>query len=110
MTLSQKNCIPCKGGTPPLQEEQISSLLKQLDPNWKVVDSHHLTRVYKFPDFKTALMFTNQVGDLAESQGHHPDIALSWGQVILTIFTHKIKGLTESDFILAAKIDELTQN
>lgn len=74
---------------------------------WNVVDEHHLVRLYKFPDFKSALDFVNRVGALAEDQGHHPDIALAWGKVEITIWTHAVNGLTESDFILAAKIDRL---
>jgi 4a-hydroxytetrahydrobiopterin dehydratase len=74
--------------------------------DWTVVHTHHLEREYKFPDFKTALDFTNKVGAIAEEQGHHPDIYVAWGKVRVTIWTHKIDGLTESDFILAAKIDK----
>ncbi len=76
-------------------------------PEWKVVNEHHLERIFTFPDFKRALIFTNKVGGLAEEQGHHPDILLAWGKVAITIWTHKIDGLTESDFVLAAKIDRL---
>jgi 4a-hydroxytetrahydrobiopterin dehydratase len=78
-----------------------------LGGGWSVVDEHHLHKVFSFPDFATALAFTNKVGELAESEGHHPDILLSWGRVEIEIFTHKIDGLTESDFILAARIDRL---
>ncbi|MBI3950225.1 MAG: 4a-hydroxytetrahydrobiopterin dehydratase [Acidobacteria bacterium] len=108
--LAQKECVPCKGGVPPLTGEDLTKLLDQLDNDWKVVDEHHLEKEYKFKNFRQALDFTNRVGELAEAQGHHPDIYLTWGKVKLTIWTHKIDGLTESDFILAAKADqELTK-
>jgi len=104
--LASKTCVPCRGGVPPLHGEELTKLEAQLQ-DWNVVNEHHLERTFKFPDFRTALSFTNRVGELAEEQGHHPDILLSWGKVGVTIWTHKINGLTESDFILAAKIDRL---
>ena len=104
--LAEKSCIPCRGGVPPLTAAEIWPLEAQVR-DWKVVDNHHLERQFTFPDFKTALRFVNQVGELAENQGHHPDISLAWGKVGISIWTHKIDGLTESDFILAAKIDRL---
>jgi 4a-hydroxytetrahydrobiopterin dehydratase len=104
--LAAKDCVPCKGGVPPLTPEQIGPLLSQLD-GWQTVNDHHLTREYTFPDFVTALERVNRVGRLAEQQGHHPDIYLAWGKLRIDIWTHKIDGLTESDFILAAKLDEL---
>jgi len=102
--LTEKHCVPCKGGAPPLQGEQLQGLSAQL-PDWKVVDGHHLTRTFAFPDFKTALAFVNRAGAVAEAEGHHPDLLLTWGRVDVKTYTHKIDGLTESDFILAAKID-----
>ena len=105
--LAQKQCIPCRGGVPPLKGESLTTLHRQLDDGWQLVDEHHLQRNFTFKNFRQALEFTNRVGELAEEQGHHPDIRLSWGKVGLTVFTHKIDGLTESDFILAAKIDQL---
>jgi 4a-hydroxytetrahydrobiopterin dehydratase len=105
--LAQKECIPCKGGVPPLTEAEIEPLRSQLNGDWKVVNGHHLEREFKFKDFRQALDFTNRVGELAEEQGHHPDIYLAWGKVVLTLWTHKIDGLTESDFIFAAKVDEI---
>ena len=102
--LSQKKCIPCQGGTPPLTSEEITPLLDQLQ-NWALVNTHHIKKEWTFPNFKEALNFTNQVGDIAEEEGHHPDIYLAWGKVVLTVWTHKIDGLTESDFIFAAKTD-----
>ena len=104
--LAAKTCEPCRRGTPPLAGEPLQALAKQV-PQWKVVDAHHLTRSFAFPDFRQALTFVNKVGEIAESQGHHPDILLSWGKAEVTTWTHKINGLTESDFILAAKIDKL---
>jgi len=108
-TLAEKECVPCKGGTPPLKGEEMAKLARQLPPGWQAVDEHHLEKEFKFKDFREALNFTNRVGELAEAQGHHPDIYLAWGQVRLTIWTHKVNGLTESDFILAAKADKLAQ-
>src|SRR5688572_13324310 len=103
--LANKKCVPCKGGTPPLAGKALQDLLKELGNEWRVVDGHHLEKDYKFKDFVSALAFTNRVGAIAEEQGHHPDIYLSWGKVRITIWTHSINGLTESDFILAAKSD-----
>lgn len=105
--LSQKTCVPCSGGVPPLPKEEQRALLAKLDGGWEVVNGHHLEKSYTFKDFLEALAFTNKVGELAEQQAHHPDIYLAWGKVKLTIWTHKIDGLTESDFVLAAKIEEL---
>lgn len=104
--LAEKNCIPCRGGVPALKGEELAVLARQL-PEWQVVDEHHLRRSFKFSDFRSALDFVNRVGELAEQQGHHPDLFLVWGRVDVTTWTHKINGLTESDFILAAKINRL---
>ncbi len=109
MSLAEKHCIPCRGGVPPLQGEALETMKAQV-PDWQVVDGHHLTRSFTFPDFKTALEFVNQVGAVAEEEGHHPDLLLTWGKVDIKIWTHKIDGLTESDFILAAKADQLYHN
>jgi 4a-hydroxytetrahydrobiopterin dehydratase len=105
--LAAKHCVPCRGGVPPLAGEELRKLEEELGGGWKVVDDHHLRKAFSFPDFVSALDFTNRVGELAEEEGHHPDIRLSWGRVEIEIFTHKIDGLTESDFILAARIDRL---
>lgn len=105
--LSDKHCVPCRGGVPPLKEEQLQRLAIELNNGWQVIEEHHLEKEYKFSDFKTALDFTNHVGVIAEDEGHHPDIYLTWGKVKVTIWTHKINGLSESDFILAAKIDRI---
>ena len=104
--LAKKTCIPCKGGVPPLKGEKLDDLLEKLKNNWKIIKEHHLEKEYSFKNFKEALDFTNKVGELAENQDHHPDIFLAWGKVKLTIWTHKIDGLTESDFIFAAKADK----
>ncbi len=103
--LSAKSCIPCRGDIPPLAADEASRLLSEL-PGWQVVGNHHLLKAYTFPDFVQALKFVNDAGAIAEAEGHHPDLFLSWGKVEVKIWTHKINGLTESDFILAAKIDE----
>ena len=105
--LSEKNCTPCKGGVSPLKGAALTKLRKQLNRHWRVVKSHHLEKEYEFKDFKQALAFTNRVGKLAEAQGHHPDIFLAWGKVKLTIWTHSVGGLTESDFIFAARADKV---
>jgi 4a-hydroxytetrahydrobiopterin dehydratase len=104
--LASETCVPCKGGVPALRGQALHDLSHQL-PNWKVVDEHHIARAFTFPDFQTALDFVNKVGAIAEEQGHHPDILLTWGKTEITIWTHKVNGLTESDFILAAKIDQV---
>jgi 4a-hydroxytetrahydrobiopterin dehydratase len=108
-TLADRNCVPCRGGVPPLKGKDLSDIHQHLaDPaKWMIVSEHHLVRTYKFPDFKSALAFVNKVGEVAEEQGHHPDILLGWGKVEITTWTHAVDGLTESDFILAAKIDRL---
>lgn len=107
--LASKNCEPCERGTPSLRREEQQSLLRQLQDGWEVVDGHHLVRAFAFPDFATALAFTNRVGALAEHEGHHPEIQLGWGRVRVRIWTHVIDGLSENDFVLAAKIDRLLQ-
>ena len=104
--LAAKHCVPCRGGVPPLTGEALRELQKAL-PSWKVVNEHHLARTFLFNDFRSSLEMANRVGEVAESEGHHPDLCVSWGKLDVTIYTHKISGLTESDFILAAKIDEL---
>ncbi len=107
MELEKKNCVPCKGGIPPLKGAALETLWQQLDGEWKVIEEHHLEKQYSFKNFREALDFTIKVGALAEQQGHHPDIYLSWGKVKITLWTHKIDGLSESDFILAAKCDRV---
>ena len=105
--LEQQQCIPCRGGIPPLKGDALDALAAELGSGWRVVDGHHLEKEYRFPDFVTSLGFVNRVGDLAEEQNHHPDMLLAWGRVVVRIWTHKIDGLTESDFVFAAKTEAL---
>jgi 4a-hydroxytetrahydrobiopterin dehydratase len=102
--LADRQCVPCKGGVPPLTDDEIRPLLAQLD-DWKVVDNNHLEKQFKLKNFTEALDLVNRIGAIAEEQNHHPDIFLAWGKVGVKIWTHKINGLTESDFIFAAKCD-----
>ena len=105
--LASRQCIPCRGGVLPLKGIELGKLIKELK-GWEIAGEHHLLKSYSFTDFGEALEFVNRLGQLAEEQGHHPDIRFGWGYAEVTIYTHKIDGLTESDFILAAKIDGLT--
>jgi len=109
--LAAQTCVPCRGGVPPLKGKDLEELRARLNREggggWRVVDEHHLEKEYTFPDFAQALAFTNRVGAVAEEQGHHPDVHLAWGKVKLTVWTHKIDGLTESDFVFAAKADKV---
>ncbi len=104
--LARKTCMPCHGGIPPLEEDEASRYLEQVS-GWKIVENHHLRKEIEFPDFIQALAAANRIGALAEEQGHHPDLHLTWGRLGIEIWTHKIDALTESDFILAAKIDDV---
>ena len=105
--LAGKSCIPCAGGVPPLKGQDLELLLTQLGGGWTIMADHHLEKEYKFKNFRQALDYTIRIGALAEEQGHHPDIHLAWGKVVLTVWTRKIDGLTESDFVFAAKADKL---
>ena len=105
MALADQQCIPCRGGVPPLARQRIDALLKELEPGWTLTPTGHLRRDYEFRDFAGAMAFANRVGDIAEQQGHHPDLYVAWGRCGVEIWTHKIDGLTESDFFLAAKTD-----
>lgn len=107
--LSQRSCVPCRGGVPPLRGDQLRVLREKLGGGWTVIDEHHLEKTFSFDGFRPGLEFTVRVGELAEGENHHPDIHLAWGSVRIVIWTHKIDGLTESDFVLAAKIDELAR-
>ena len=107
MALDSKNCAPCRGGVPPLAITEVAPLLGELGQGWQVANGHELRKDYVFGDFRTALAFVNRFGALAEEQGHHPELLLAWGSVGVRLWTHKIDGLTESDFILAAKLDRL---
>ncbi|MCY2931365.1 MAG: 4a-hydroxytetrahydrobiopterin dehydratase [Planctomycetota bacterium] len=104
--LCELTCKACRGEADRLSAEQARQLLGQLK-GWELIEGDRLRKAFKFPDFASALAFVNRVGALAESQQHHPDIFLAWGRVRIELFTHKVKGLTESDFVLAAKLDEL---
>jgi 4a-hydroxytetrahydrobiopterin dehydratase len=104
--LAAKTCVPCRGDTPPLKGEELLLLAAQV-PEWEVVEEHHLRRGFRFENFREALLFVNRVGELAEEQGHHPDVTFGWGYAGVTVWTHKIDGLTESDFVFAAKVDTL---
>jgi len=104
--LSKKTCRPCQGGISPLKENEINKFLSKIN-GWQVIDMHHLLKDFAFADFKSALAFVNQIAGIAEVENHHPELILSWGKVVVSIWTHKIDGLHENDFILAAKIDEL---
>lgn len=105
--LAQRNCEPCSSSAAPLTPEEIEPLHAQVDPEWEVVDYHHLHRLYKVKDFAAALALANRIGAMAEEQGHHPDLTIAWGKVGVEIWTHKIKGLHEADFVFAAKCDAL---
>ncbi len=107
MGLFEKKCIPCEGGIPPLVKEQIEAIISEINADWKVIDNHHLERTWKFDDFENALNFVNQTGEICETEGHHANYEFGWGEVKILIWTHKIDGLTDSDFILASKIDRI---
>ncbi len=105
--LAAGKCVPCRRNVPPLAGDALAALREQLGAGWSVIESHHLEKEYRFADFREALSFTNRVGGLAEEQSHHPDIHLAWGRVKVVIWTHTINGLTESDFVFAAKTEAL---
>ncbi|MEX0680916.1 MAG: 4a-hydroxytetrahydrobiopterin dehydratase [Balneolales bacterium] len=105
--LAEQQCIPCRGDTPVLKGEKLQVLYNQLDGHWELEQEHHLTRDLEFNDFKEALDFTIRVGEMSEEQGHHPEIYLAWGKVTLKVYTHAIDGLSESDFIWAAKAENI---
>jgi 4a-hydroxytetrahydrobiopterin dehydratase len=106
--LASRECVPCRGGMPPMRGQEIKEFLDELT-GWEVFEEHHLRKRYEFKDFREALSLVNRVSELAEEQGHHPDISFGWGYAEIHIWTHKIDGLSESDFILAAKIDEMAK-
>ena len=108
--LAQKECVPCKGGVPPLKGDALQKLYAELGSDWKLVNEHHLEREYKLKDWTEAMALANKVSDIAEQQNHHPDLCVGWGQVNVTIWTHKIDGLTESDFVFAAKVEEANKS
>jgi 4a-hydroxytetrahydrobiopterin dehydratase len=105
--LAARQCIPCRGGVPPIPAERIEALRAGISSDWHVVDGHHLLREIPVKNFRQSLALANRIGDVAESQGHHPDLLVSWGKLTVTLFTHVIGGIHENDFIMAARIDEL---
>lgn len=107
VSLHEKTCVPCQGGIPPLTIEEIKPFMQQLHDEWALIADHHIERVFSFDDFQTALNFVNAAGEICEAEDHHADFELSWGRAKVMIWTHKIDGLHESDFILAAKIDKI---
>jgi len=108
MSLSKENCIPCRGGIPPLSKIEASKLKKQIHADWKLTNNNtRLHRKLTFKDFKSPMNVLILIGKMAEQQGHHPELSLGWGHLDIEVWTHKINGLTESDFIFAAKVDEI---
>ncbi len=107
--LAAKECVPCKGGVPPLRGDALFRLHEELDAGWELVDEHHIEKEFAFKGYAPAVAFTNVVAGIAEEQNHHPDILLAWGKVKVSIWTHKIDGLTESDFYFAAKVEEASK-
>lgn len=107
--LAARKCEACVPGTPPIDPARAAELQREIDPDWKLEETR-IRRRFKFPDFREALAFANKVGDLAEEEGHHPDLGIGWGYVSITLTTHAAKGLTGNDFIMAAKIDDLLSN
>ena len=107
--LANKECVPCKGGVPPLKGEALDCLHDELGNEWKLIEEHHLEKEYSLKDWTEAMALANKVSDIAEAQNHHPDLHVTWGKVKVTIWTHKIDGLTESDFVFAAKVEEAAQ-
>ena len=108
-SLAKKSCVPCKGGIPPLTREEFAPMLKQIDPAWEVIDNKKLRRTFEWTSFMDSIAFINKVADIAEREGHHPDIQIHYKQVIIELWTFKIDGLFDNDFILAAKIDQVTR-
>jgi 4a-hydroxytetrahydrobiopterin dehydratase len=107
--LAENECVPCRGGVPPLKGDELREMYEKLESGWAVVDEHHLEKEYRFKNFREALDFTNRVGQMAEEQGHHPDLHLAWGKVKVQVWTHKIDGLTWSDFVFAAKTERIAR-
>lgn len=108
MTLATKKCVPCEGGTPPMGPMEARKLMAELNPAWRLVADHELRREFPFPDFKSAVAFANRIAELADAEGHHPILTISWGLLVVELWTHAIDGLSENDFIMATKIDALT--
>ena len=109
MGLAEQKCIPCRGGVPAMAKERAQALLQELDDGWRLNANGHLERTYAFENFARAMAFANKVADVAEDEGHHPDLHIAWGKCTVEIWTHKIGGLTESDFYFAAKADRASK-
>lgn len=105
MSLAEKACVPCRGGTPPMDRQAAEQFLRELEDGWQLNADGHLERTYPFKNFRQAMVFANKVAEIAESEGHHPNLHVAWGRCRVEIWTHKIQGLTESDFYFAAKAD-----
>ena len=105
MRLADQKCVPCRGGVPPIAKERANTLLRELDEGWRLNRNGYLERAYTFENFAQAMAFANKVAKVAENEGHHPDLHIAWGECKVEIWTHKIGGLTESDFYFAAKAD-----
>lgn len=105
--LASRTCFACEGGTPPMPHKDIAEYIKEVDQQWEVIKDHSIKRKFKFKDFKQAMKFVNDVADIANQEGHHPDIYIFYNIVDLELYTHAVKGLSENDFIMAAKIDKL---
>ena len=105
MSLAERKCIPCRGGVPPMERTEAEALLRELDDGWALNADGHLERTYAFDNFRQAMRFANKVADIAEVEDHHPDLHVAWGECRVEVWTHKIQGLTESDFYFAAKAD-----
>ena len=105
-SLAQQECKPCKGDVPPLRGDELKKMQEQLEGGWQVIDEHHLEKEFTFDKYDGSVAFTNKVAEIAKKQNHHPDILLTYGKVKVTVYTHKIDGLTESDFVFAAKAEE----
>jgi 4a-hydroxytetrahydrobiopterin dehydratase len=107
MDLSTKKCKPCEGGVPPLNQKEVAELKKQVSDDWNVVEMKKITREFSFVNYRHTMEFVNKVADLAEDEGHHPDMHVFYGRVMIELWTHSINGLSENDFIMASKIDKL---
>jgi 4a-hydroxytetrahydrobiopterin dehydratase len=105
--LSKKKCVPCEGGVPPLEADKINELKQQVNSDWQVLENKKIKRSFSFVNFKQTMDMVNKIADIAEAEGHHPDMYVSYGKVEVELWTHAINGLSENDFILAAKIDKL---
>ncbi len=108
--LEGKKCTPCREGAEPLEGDEIRIYMENIDSEWEVVDDHHIQRTFDFDDFQQALDFVNRVGEIAEEEGHHPNIEFTWGRATVKFYTHKIDGLHENDFIMASKVDGVYQD